>query len=212
MIAECSVATIARYIQHSTDHWLWVATIRAPRDWFYSAVAQWCTTTGRASARCKVNTTAGDLVTAGWFTNTVTWLLNANRTTRQEALASRAIDFSLRYFEGNDEQSGYLGGIFSRPHFLVCTMERLATIGAALADVLGNETTAMPIPHVRSHPWTSLPKWAASVQWKDLSQFYGQDEALYRRVNGTGGCIARTSSPWLRKILVTAAAPLVWVR
>ena len=211
VIAECSAATIAQRTR-STGRWLWVATIRSPREWFYSAAAQWCTTTtaGRASARCHANTTAADLVAAGWWTNTVTWLLNANRSTRQGALAAKSVDFSLRYFEGNDEQSGYLGSIFSRSHFLVCTTERMASIGAILGSVLLNDSASMHISHTHRTRWAGLPDWAAAVQWEDIRRFYGQDEGIYSRVTRAGGCIARTSSSWLKRVLNVSASPLGW--
>ena len=53
-------------------------TVREPRSWFYSALAQWCTSTGvgRASLRCRPGTTAADLIAAGMAAGvSMMWLL-----------------------------------------------------------------------------------------------------------------------------------------
>ena len=71
VMAERPFGTMSAEYVRPTGHrkWLWVAVVREPRSWFFSAIAQYCmgTNVGRHSRRCKAGTTAADLLAAGWF-------------------------------------------------------------------------------------------------------------------------------------------------
>lgn len=216
--AECPSTTVAPRIENTAkefprNKWLWVAIVRTPRDWFFSAMSQWCRSTkaGRSSPRCRGNTTAADLVRAGWFNNPTTRFLRMERSKRRELLASDALDLSLRYFEAPNEQTAYLGKAFFRQqHYLVCSLWRITSVGRTLGAVL-NSTLVVHHAH-RTHSEPLIERWRESVRWDELrSRFYASDDTLYKRVAGAGGCLARTSSSWLRRTIDVAAAPVTWV-
>jgi hypothetical protein len=212
IVAECSSAAIAHHTaSNEANRWLWVTVVRAPRDWFFSAAAQWCRSTaaGRKSPRCQPNTTAGDLVRAGWFTNSFARLLKMAKSERRAAMASNAFDVDLRYFQGPNEQRGYLGSaFFKQEHFLLCSLERIETIGEVVGRLLPN-ASSLRVGHSHRTRWERLTSWRGTVEWDELRRFYEHDEELYRRVSRLG-CLAKTSSSSLRSLLNAAAAPLAW--
>jgi hypothetical protein len=213
IVAECSSAAIAHHTTtaHGGNRWLWVTVIRNPRDWFFSAAAQWCRSTaaGRKSPRCRPNTTAADLVHAGWFTNQFARLIRMTRPERRVAMESNALDVDLRYFPGPNEQRGYLGSAFFRQeNYLLCSLERIGSIGDVVSHLLPN-ASSLRIDHAHRTQWERVTSWRKTVRWEELRSFYQQDEELYRRVS-RAGCLARTSSASLRAILNSAASPLAW--
>ena len=155
-------------------------------------------------------------MSAGWFTNALGTLFKLEKSARRDALASRAYDFGLRYFEGANEQTGYLGagpkGLFSQEHYLVCSLERIAVVGDVIGHLLLNRSLSVGVTHqTRWERAANWGRWRATVQWSGLARYYDQDEALYQRVS-RAGCLAHTSSAWLRRALEGVAAPIVWVR
>lgn len=227
LIAECSSSTIALHIQKSvtasaiaSTRWLYVATIREPRAWFLSAVSQWCRSTGegRSSPRCRTNTTADDLVRAGWWSNPFNRLMRMDSAERREALASKALDLSTRYFEGTNEQSAYLGGhFFKQEHYLVCALERIQSVSGAIGSLLFNSSGSLPAlssHRARKRDREHIQRWQETVRWHTIgSRFYAEDEKLYKEVSAAG-CIARSTSSWLRGVINDAAGgqPVLWRR
>lgn len=225
VIAECSSSLLE--LRLPPARWLFVAIVRQPRDWFFSAAAQWCRSTnaGRASARCRSrNTTASDLINAGWWTNAMAWIMpGVDRRAIPEAaraildsggrralVTSKAFDFSLRYFEGPNEQSGYLGRFFKQSHYLICTLERIGSAADAVGRLLTNRSS-LSVGHAHRTRRERTSSWNATVRWEELERFYDQDAALYRKVSRAGGCLARSSSAQLRDVLSQAAAPVQFV-
>lgn len=236
VLAECTASMIARRVaipasppRAKGSHWLWIAIVRSPQAWFYSAAAQWCRATraGRRSARCRANTTAEDLMQAGWFTNPLAWL--SPRSSRSSVLAlpggrARSIlategrqglmksphfDFDLDYFQRSNAQHTHLATLLRQEHYLICTLERIASVANAIGRVLLNHST-VPVDHThRGHP-DRIARWRATVRWDEVRRHYALDEALYERIRRAGGCVGRTLSTWLRDVVDGASAPVRW--
>jgi hypothetical protein len=215
----------------SAVNWLWAATVREPRSWFYSAVAQWCTATnaGRSSKRCRRGTTAADLLAASWFAPSPRPARSSNHT---------EVDYFLPYFWTDNFQTHWLGSVFLEEHWLVCSLERLNTTIAAIDAVLRSAEIAaeiaaegtpdqperqqkherkasQPLKYTHSHRtpdrWRQATRIEETVRWEELRRFALLDEGLYMRVTASGGCIAHTSSAWLRALLNLTIAPALWL-
>ena len=122
-------------------------------------------------------------------------------------MLNRSLDFSLRYFEGPNEQTGYLGEFFKQRHFLICSLERIASVGRAMGDLLSGRPLRINHVHRTRHE-PAFASWRASVRWSEVRRFYDKDEELYDKVTQAGGCLARTSNARLRRALDETAAPL----
>lgn len=210
IIAERPYVDVQRYVQ-PTGHnkWLFVAVVREPRSWFYSAVAQWClgTGVGRRSLRCQEGTTVHDLLRAGWFKP-----LQPRRLHRPRNDSDPSRDGYLPYFALANEQSNHLGAIWHEPNFLICSIERISSIASALGEVLeGNQhLLARRHDHQLTVRWSRSAAYQRSVEWDELRRYYLLDAGLHSYVNRSG-CVAHSVDPVLRQRLETAIAPVKWL-
>lgn len=218
IVGEQPFFRMKRIVKTQLRHqWLWMATVREPRGWFFSALAQWCTHTrdGSRSPRCRPGTTAAQLLRAGWY--------SPDGSRRQWGLAHRNMtDPPISYFSGANLQSEWLGNIFLEQNWVICSLDRLNSSVAAISRLLGsNLRDDANHAHARRpllqtlhrhglKQWRPRSALEESVDWGELRQFHLLDEGLYHQVHGAG-CLAHTSSPWLRGQLEAFIAPAVWL-
>ena len=105
---------------------LWLAAVREPRSWFYSAVEQACYG-NRAHAACRANTSVAELEALGWWRQPVPpWQWNWRQTPRPKAALPEY------YFYQPDLQSAMLGNLTAaEPHTMLCALESLDVAVAA---------------------------------------------------------------------------------
>ena len=161
---------------------VWAATVRRPRDWFYSAVGQWCRN-GRdgspvpeeadngAQPECLADANISTLLDNGWF---------------------RGPDCPGRvkyYFKDPSLQSQMLDGVFGEPNWVLCSIEAREEMYAVLDGLLADQPMLQDA-HVIEGAWSKLDDFRRSVPWEAVKSFYEADDALYARV-AAAGCIGR---------------------
>ena len=111
------MASLTRVVKNAT--WLWLAAIREPESWFYSAAGQMCTGPKFFSNPvCLTNGTTSPY-DAEWFKTTPS--------------------FPVYYpFTAANRQSMMLGDIFLEDNWMVCTLPHLNTLVEVLRMRLGN--------------------------------------------------------------------------
>jgi hypothetical protein len=163
--------------------WLWLAAMRQPEDWFYSAIGHWCSHYGKVAsatdrAGCHPNVTMQTLLHAGWLG-------------RQRPKP---------YYFQPSLQSRMLTDFFTGEHWLFCDFSQQALLWQVVAQAIGSHG---PVPHVNVAKWTHLTRFRARVPWSEVQRYFLEDEALHSRVKGT--CFARTADPQLKMSIEAAA-------
>ena len=110
----------------------------------------------------------------------------------------------VTWYHTPDLQSHFLDGIFAARNWMVCTLERRATILSVL-EVASNRPLLRSTV-VDAHPSKALPgNFSSDLDAGRYAHLYHADAALYAHIAGSGGCIHRLGNVWqreLRKVVV----------
>lgn len=183
-VMELSFPETSRVI-HKPSEWVWLASIREPRSWFYSAVGHMCSHFGHQPAAfdersgCS-STTMHGLLEKGWF---------------EPTSEPRNIHY---YFHHANVQSRMLEGFFSTPNWLLCDISRLQLLADVVASMVG---AALPLQSDNTAVWQRLSDFKRHIPWSDLQYNYAVDEALHASVMRSGGCLGHVTSPMLSATL-----------
>ena len=176
-IMETTHVQMKNYLKGSKM--LWVAVIRQPERWFYSAVAQWCGNGGRGTKGCQGDATLETLLEAHWF---------------EPLTEPRSVK---KYFWHANFQSRTLGDFFEEESWLVCALETGLDVAlTAISLALGLEP--IHLKHANQNHWPKLPAFRLAVPWPIVASYYQVDMALWHRITDAGGSIAASRDPQLR--------------
>ena len=197
-VVEAPYPMVKAILRTVPAHWLWVAVIRRPSDWFYSAVGQWCSGRGRFTKgpkrlACIPGANHSVLRAASWF----------DSSTLKDRLHSGEESMGVKYyFFGANIQTSMLGGLFLEGNWLVATMEdALSTITRAI-QFTALESRPFKLMHSNEAHWPLLKSWKEHVPWTSIRQYYAVDEAFYGHVKQQhGSCLAHISSKNLSLVL-----------
>jgi len=171
-VMELSFPEISRVI-HKPSEWVWLASIREPRSWFYSAAGHMCSLFGHKpkafdqGSGCSSATIHG-LLEKGWF--------ELNTSKAGLSLIPRNIHY---YFHHANVQSRMLDDFFSTPNWLLCDISRLQLLADVVASMVG---AALPLQSDNTAVWQRLSDFKRRIPWSDLQYNYAVDEALHASV------------------------------
>ena len=185
-VLEGPFETMNRLIGKSSE-WLWVASIREPRSWFYSAVGHQCSNFGRDPGAvgfipgCSQTATIDTLVANRWFEPT-----------------KEGVTHIHYYFHHPDVQSRMLSGFFARPNWLLCDISQLSALLDVVASAVG---ASLSLQRDNSAIWQFASNFKRRVPWSHVRYNYMVDEALHTSVMQGSGCIGHTMSSVIRGTL-----------
>jgi hypothetical protein len=180
-VVEAPFSIIKALLRPVRTKWLWVAVIRRPERWFYSAVGQWCANNGKRSIPCKPNASITTLLRASWFNPNTGW--NRERSGAQKGSVKY-------YFFGPNLQTYFLGSMFLEDAWIVGTLEH--GIHALVAAIWSTALNSTPVrlKHVNEEHWPLLKSFKDNVPWTDVKRYYAVDDAFYKHVSRQkGSCI-----------------------
>lgn len=196
---------------------LYLATVRQPRSWFYSARDWMCS--HHQNAACRQNATASDMRSLGAFRPTdplTEWSGFEHHGTRPGGGPAPFIKY---FFKHANLQSQMLGDVFFEQNHVVCPLNELSsTIGRLLPAVLLRPGEPPPAANWTIHRENRGRKRRAGQHaveappWAQVARFYALDEALYQRVSAhAGGCVGSiTDAELARRLQSAGAMPRPW--
>jgi len=200
-VMEMSFPQISGVIRDPSE-WVWLASIRAPSAWFYSAVGHMCVfyahrrdpmSFGNATG-CSRNATMHELLARHWF---------------EPTSEPRGIHY---YFHHANVQSRMLEDFFATPNWLLCDISKLQVLAAVVASTVG---AALPLHRDNSAAWHGLSDFQRRVPWSDVQYNYLVDEALHASVMQKGGCLGHALSPTIKvalnKVALAHSTNVSWV-
>ena len=186
VVAEMHVHNLRRLPERSPewrrslDCTAFVASVREPSAWFYSAVSQYCSGAGARSAGCSPTATVSTLLRAGWFRQL------------HHSFDKAATTPVTYYFSEPSRQRRMIHGITEASrHWAVCTLDSHDRLLRAIGPML-NRTELEPLRAGDArYGWDRLEEFKRSVPWASVRRFFRVDEQLYEAVaGGPGGCRA----------------------
>merc|ERR1712087_466654 len=157
---------------------MWLAMVREPRSWFYSAVGFTCIK-GPQNSVCHSNATMDTLLDANWFQRP------------QHPPPSQTYGRgTAKYFHSANFQARMLGDIVLEDSWAICTLQNSKQMFSLVSLIL-----KQPVPekHENVHHWPGIDEFKTSIPWESVQPYYLLDEALYASV-AKFGCLMHAES------------------
>jgi len=171
---------------HMGNTWqdpVWVALVRDPETWFYSAVGQFCAGMGRDTLPCKSDPVdLQTLLESGWF----------------NPKGGPSVNY---YFHGDNLQLQMLGNIREQPKHVICSIENRNTLLHMMSNMsLGSIELKANIQVNVAH-WPPIEMFRQNIPWDQVKGHYTKDTEFYNMVK-TAGCISSESiEPTIHEIM-----------
>ena len=172
---------------------VWMATVREPSEWFYSAVGQWCAGPwGRNQPPCQPRANVSTLLAFGFFGqgNQLQQGQEAEKGVPEVGVPERDVLGQPKYyFRGPDLQSQMVSGVMHEADHLVCALPDRDRILDAMGKLLPRSPTLSAATANEAH-WPGLDDFRRRVPWSSVRDRYAADERLYERLRASG-CVSR---------------------
>lgn len=179
---------------------VWAALVREPREWFYSAVGQWCAGLGGQQHHPACETDSGRFANVSQLRS---WGFFEKNGAGVEFSHRRLQPGEVKYyFQAPNLQSLMLGGALQEPDHIVCALPQRARLLEAIRGLVGGAPPLAADAHANEAHWDRIDEWRAAVPWSDVEEFYREDQRLWDRVsNAPGGCVLTATRSRLAQVV-----------
>jgi len=181
---------------HMGNTWqapVWVALVRDPEMWFYSAVGQFCAGLGRDTLPCKSDPVdLQTLLETGWFN------------------PGMKGDLPVKYyFHGDNLQLQMLGNIREQPKHVICSIENRNTLLHLMSNMsLGSIELKANIQVNVAH-WPPIEMFRQNIPWDQVKGHYTKDTEFYNMVKKAGCISSENIEPMINEIMTRFSSKIM---